>query len=442
MAVREARRLPVDPGPAGWNAILPEPPPPMTLQESITADWVVIGAGFAGLAAARRLRQLRPDDRIVILEASRVGEGPAGRNSGFMIDLPHDLDSDSYAGAADADRQQIRLNREAIAFAREAAQAYGLEGVAFKRCGKHNVAATETGEAHLEAYARHLGALGEDFERVDAAGMQTLAGTDFWRAGLYTPGTAMLQPARFVRGIAQGLETEGVVLYERSPVTRLDTGPDHVIETPEGRVTAPRVILGVNGHAESFGFYERRLMHVFTYASMTRELSSDEIARLGGACEWYFISAEPMGTSVRRNPDNRLVVRSRFTYDPSMEVSERRLDNVAREHDAAFRVRFPMLADVEMAYRWGGRLCLSRNGVPAFGEVAEGVFSAVCQNGLGTAKGTLAGMAAAEAATGTPSARVDALRAFEAPRKLPPEPLVYIGANAYLRWQQFRARHE
>jgi glycine/D-amino acid oxidase-like deaminating enzyme len=440
--VRPARRLPVDPGATGWNAILEPPGPANELASRIAADWVVIGAGFAGLAAARRLRQLRPDERIVVLEASRVGEGPAGRNSGFMIDLPHNLDSDSYAGAADADRQQIQLNREAITFAHDAAQAYGLEGTAFQWRGKHNVAASDAGVAHIDAYARHLDALGESYKRLDATEMRTLAGTDYWRAGLHTPGTAILQPAAFVRGVAAGLEGEGVELYERSPVTRLTVGPNHVIETSKGRVTAPRVILGVNGHAESFGFYARRLMHVFTYASMTRLLTADESARLGGAPQWHFISAEPMGTSVRRNPDGRLVVRSRFTYDPSMTVSDGRIDRVGREHDAAFRARFPMLEKVTMAYRWGGRLCLSRNGVPAFGEVAEGVYSAVCQNGLGTAKGTLAGMAAAEAATETPSERVDALRACEAPERLPPEPLMYVGANAYLRWQQFRARGE
>ena len=40
--------------------------------------WLVIGAGFAGLAAAKRLSQLRPEDRIVLLEGKRVAEGPGG----------------------------------------------------------------------------------------------------------------------------------------------------------------------------------------------------------------------------------------------------------------------------------------------------------------------------------------------------------------------------
>ena len=51
-----------NPGVSGWYAILPEPEPERILQEDITVDWLVIGAGFAGLAAARRLSQLRENE--------------------------------------------------------------------------------------------------------------------------------------------------------------------------------------------------------------------------------------------------------------------------------------------------------------------------------------------------------------------------------------------
>jgi glycine/D-amino acid oxidase-like deaminating enzyme len=96
------------------------------LGEAVTADFLVIGAGFAGLAAAHRLSQLNPEARIVLLEARRVGEGPAGRNSGFMIDLPHDLASDDYGGAVEADRAQTRANRTGIGFAAEMAARFDL----------------------------------------------------------------------------------------------------------------------------------------------------------------------------------------------------------------------------------------------------------------------------------------------------------------------------
>ena len=107
-----ARRLPVQLGPAAWNALLPAAPAVQPLERDTTADFVVVGAGFAGLSAARRLTQLQPGARILVLEAGRLAEGAAGRNSGFMIDLPHDLQSEDYAGAGD-DRTMIALNRHA-----------------------------------------------------------------------------------------------------------------------------------------------------------------------------------------------------------------------------------------------------------------------------------------------------------------------------------------
>ena len=96
---------PADLGESGWNAILPQREPSAGLTADIDCDYLVVGAGFAGLAAARRLRQLDADARIVILEANGVAAGPAGRNSGFMIDLPHALTSGSYEGDGASDRR-------------------------------------------------------------------------------------------------------------------------------------------------------------------------------------------------------------------------------------------------------------------------------------------------------------------------------------------------
>ena len=437
------KRLPKDPGPAAWNALLPPRAPARRLEERTTADWLVIGAGWAGLAAARRLQQLRAGDRIVLLEASRVGEGPAGRNSGFMIDLPHDLASDNYNGAAEADRRQICMNRAAIAFAAEAAGELGMPAEAFAQVGKVNAAATEKGARHLDDYTSHLDQLGEACEPLDDEAMRQLTGTSFYRQGLHTPGAAMVQPALFVRAVADGAVASGLALYERSPVTALEkVGQGWRAVTPSGSVTAARVVLAVNGHAESFGFFERRLMHVFTYASMTRALTAEEVERLGGSPRWGVLPADPMGSTVRRisgTGGDRIVIRNRFTYDPSLEIDDHRIERVARDHDRSFAARFPMLEGMAMHYRWGGRLCLSRNGVPAFGEVERNLFAACCQNGLGTTKGTLAGMLAAELAAGHDNSMIAEWQAFDHPGRLPPEPLAWLGANAVMRWKERRA---
>src|SRR5215469_5355705 len=280
MSVRKALRTPGDIRASGWYALLPEPPPPRILEGKQKADWVVIGAGYAGLAAARRLSQLLPGERIVVLEAQRIGWGAAGRNSGFMIDLPHELSSANYAGGLEHDLKQIRMNRAAIAFAADASDDYGL-GKHFVRAGKYHGAATGRGLQALAQFERHLTSLAEPFEHLDAESMRRLTGTSFYFGGTFTPGAVMIQPAGYTRGVADGLSSR-VDIFEGSPVVSIVSGPEQVIATPGGEIRTPHLILANNGQIESFGFFRRRLMHIFTYASMTRQLSDSEVKALGG----------------------------------------------------------------------------------------------------------------------------------------------------------------
>lgn len=438
----KVKRLPKDPGPAGWNRLLPHPEPPTPLSGTTTTDWLVIGAGFAGLAAARRLSQLHAGDRITVLDATCIADGPAGRNSGFMIDLPHDLSHNDYAASGDH-THEIAANRAGIAFAREGAEAYGLNAEAFNPCGKINASASAKGDALNAAYARQLDVIGEPYETLDTTQMKRITGTNYYKSGLFTPGAAMIQPAAFVRGIARGLRSNRVLIHENSPVIELTrSGQDWRATTPAGQITAPKVILAVNGHLASFGRFEHQLLHVFTYASMTRPLDAREVQTLGGAPNWGITPAHPMGTTIRRisgTGGDRIVVRNRFTLDPKMEVTPGRIASVGRDHDRAFAARFPMLNGVAMEHRWGGRLCLSRNGVQIVRELEPGLYSACCQNGLGTAKGTIAGKLAAELASGVQSDMLDQMTAAPAPARLPPGPITSLGANARMRWGEFRA---
>lgn len=442
---------PADLGASGWDSILPARERGRALAWETDCDFLVVGAGFAGLAAARRLRQLEPAAKITILEAHAVASGPAGRNSGFMIDLPHALSRGAYGSGGEHayDLRHIRMNRAAIAFAADCASSYEFPAGTFDPCGKVNAAAGPVGERQNRDYAGHLDALGEPYEMLDAAAMRALCGSDYYRGGLRTPGTALIQPALYVRSLADALvEREGCELYEHSPVRELRRdGAYWRATTTAGEVKARCVILAVNGLVETFGYYRHRLMHINLYASMTRALTDDEVAALGGAATWGFTPADPIGSTVRKivDPDGhaRIVIRNRCTYEPSLELPSDRLARVARDHDRTFAARFPALAGIEMEYRWSGRLCLSRNDVWALGRLDEGLYSACCQNGLGTTRGTIAGIVAAEQAAEFSGASLMPDYAPEPPpQRLLPEPFMTLGARAVIRLRERRAGRE
>ena len=441
------KRLPKDPGPAAWNSILSPAKRYPTLDQDMTADWVIVGAGFTGLSAARRLAQLLPsDESIAVVEAGQLANGPAGRNSGFMIDLPHELNSDTYAGSHDQDLQQILLNRHAINFAEETAQEYGMHPQVFSRSGKITGAATTKGMEHIRSYCEHLKAIGESFTLKNAAEMQAITGSSFYQQGIATTGGAMIQPAAYIRELAKGISTR-VQIFENTPVTAIDSGNPHQLTTPKAKITAKNIILCVNGHIQSFGYYPKQLLHVFTFASITRKLTANEVKTLGGQKDWGILPADPMGTTVRRisNYDgsgDRIIIRNLATLNQSLEAPQADMRRAAKMQDESYVNRFPMLKDVNMEYRWGGRLCLSWNSAPAFGEIENRVWSACCQNGLGTVKGTLSGMMVAEQAVLGKSDYLDLFMKHAQPAKLPPEPFLSLGANMTMRWKQWLAGKE
>ena len=56
------------------------------LKSDNNCDWLVIGAGYTGLSAARKLGQLHPNQKIIIVDAQLAGEGASSRNSGYLVD--------------------------------------------------------------------------------------------------------------------------------------------------------------------------------------------------------------------------------------------------------------------------------------------------------------------------------------------------------------------
>lgn len=439
-SVFKTSQLPESPGVCGWVALLPPRPGTSPLAEAITADVTVVGGGFAGLAAARRLSQLDPRLKVVVLEAGIVGNGPAGRNSGFIIDLPHEVSSEDYGGdSLQKSRDHVALQRRAVTFATDLAAERGLGRETLDPCGRYNLAMTAEGDKHIADYAAQLVRLGEAHDRLDAAAVARVTGSKAFSSGIYMPGTVIVQPAAYVRALADSL-APAVRLFEQTPAVAFERkGSGWLVRTPKGSVESPRIVLANNGYAERFGFFRGRLLHVYTYASMT---AAFDPARLGGLRSWAATPASPMGTTLRRIEGrfgDRLLVRSRYTYNPGLKVGEGTLRRAGALHDRKFAQRFPSLAGTPMEYRWGGAMALTWNSVPAFGEVETGILAACGCNGLGASNATASGLAAAETMLGVESELTRIYRGFATPEALPPQPLTLIGAKATLAFREWKA---
>ena len=258
----------------GWLEILPPLAPSNVAHGNLKADVAIIGAGFTGLAAARRLADLWPDKSIVLLEADRVGNTSAGRSSGFAIDQAHNIRAKNFAAGLEAEQNQIKLNRAGQSYLREIVQENRID-CDWDESGKVHAAATKMGEQKLHAYAKHMDLLKLSYSWNDSAAMKTLTGSNFYQLGLHTPGTIVMQPAKLVLGLAKSLP-KNVTLYEQSAVQTINFASPHELVLAEAQITTKSIILANNGFASQFGFYQKNLIPLVTWGSLTRTLHQEE----------------------------------------------------------------------------------------------------------------------------------------------------------------------
>ena len=75
------------------------------LEKNEDCEWLIIGAGFTGLSAARKLAQLNPNNKIILVDAQLAGEGASGRNSGYLVDTTL---NDGFTSNKDLENYKIK----------------------------------------------------------------------------------------------------------------------------------------------------------------------------------------------------------------------------------------------------------------------------------------------------------------------------------------------
>ena len=370
------------------------PLPRDSLRGEQRADVVVLGGGIAGCSAALHLA--KRGLRVVLLEARTVGYGASGRSGGQTI---FGLAASQQALVASVGRDDARrlfdLSIEALDLTQSLIRQYAID------CDYR------PNHVHVATKARHVTELNEwhrelheDYgygstRLLDRDEIQQHVHSARYLGGLIDSRSGHLHPLKFTRGVARAAESVGATIFENSPVVRYDNGSEVLVHTNQGSVRCAYLVLCGNAYIGPVApQLARRILGVGTYIIATEPLGAER-ARALLPSNAAIADMNWILDYLRRSADHRLLFGGRVSYSavqpPQLAESMRkRMVHV-----------FPHLADVKVAYTWGGYLDITMSRAPDFGRLAANVFYLQGFSGHGMTLTSLAGRLVAEAVAGT-----------------------------------------
>jgi glycine/D-amino acid oxidase-like deaminating enzyme len=427
----------------GWIAQAGSAPARERLIGAQKADWLIIGAGITGLSAAHALAQMHPQARIVVVDRQRAAQGASARNSGFVVAHEHPANDELIGNSGFAGFEvDTTISRAASAEVSKMIAGHGIE-CDFRDSG-YFFAVSDPGKlTHIDEKLQTLRALGASAEFLEGEQLNQKLGTRHYRAAIWCgKGNALLQPAKYVKGLLEALP-ESVTVYENTDITGLERlGKGRVRANGiDGSIEAKQVLICLNAFVPRAGIQDSGTFAMELSASLTRPLSDEEFRNIGSVEPWGVLSTRPLGATVRLTPDRRVMIRNTAEYR-SRDLSGPELAIRRQHHVLGLQRRFPWLTEQDIQHTWTGHLSASRSGQPFFSKVEEGVFAVAGCNGSGVARGTLWGRLLAELASGVGSPLLDSVMDRARPGWLPPRPLLDIGAMFRMRVEAVRARTE
>lgn len=427
----------------GWIALAGTSPGRDHLKGSEKVDWLIIGAGITGLSAAHSLAELHPEARIVVVDRQRAAQGASARNSGYAVAHENPGDDeligksgfagfavDSSIGQAAGDEVRMRIARHGI-------------DCEYRDCGYYFAVNDPRKLSHVDAKLKTLNAVGASAQFLQGEQLAQKLGTRHYQAAIWCGnGNALLQPAKYVKGLLDALPAN-VTVFENTEITGLErlSGGRIRANGTQGSIEASQVLVCLNAFIPRAGIDNSATFAMELSASLTRPLTDKEYQAIGGVEPWGVLSTRPLGATVRLTSDRRVMIRNTAEYR-TRDLSSSDLLQRRKHHVLGLQRRFPGLGEQDIHYTWTGHLSASRSGQPYFSKVEEGIYAVAGCNGSGVARGTLWGRLLAEVASGVSSPLLQSVMDRAQPGWLPPRPFFDIGAVLRMRMEAVRAKTE
>ena len=386
-----------------WASALAPPLPP--LGRSVDADVVVVGGGLTGLATALHLCIQAPEQRVVLLEARRCGNGASGRNGAMLLTMTPDRWLQPSAQPA-LDRAILQLTSANIDALRSLAERFAVDVELDVTGAVHALCSPGEARAAQEAAAR-LADAGLPVEYWGPERMRDELGTGAYSGALFDAASGQVHPGRLVALLRHAAVTSGAEVYEGSCVVSIEEGATHVLHTAAGhRVRAPTLILATNAYSSQLGYLRNDYFPLTTHVGITRPLDPETVARLGWKCRAPFDDSLTREHWIGITRDQRVRIGGGphgYGYGfnnapPASTVPVACAGALAAELERLY----PVLGSVEFERSWSGLVDCSLNMTPSVGRLGRhrNIYYAIGFSGHGVNLATLFGRVLADLVTG------------------------------------------
>ena len=267
-----------------WLASLPERAAHEPLTGNADADLCIIGGGYTGLWAALAAKADDPTREVVVLEATRCGNGASGRNGGFLeASLTHGLSNGLTRFAGEMDELEALAN-ENFAGLRSDLNTYAID-CDYETPGVLTVALEPRELEDLHEEVELARRFGHDITLLDADATRAQVNSPTYLGAVWDrTGSALVHPGRLADGLRAAADRAEIRIHELSPVRTIrDDGPQLTVSTEDGVVRAPKVLMATSAYPPLLPAVGRYIAPVYDYALMTEPLSPEQQTAIGWA---------------------------------------------------------------------------------------------------------------------------------------------------------------